>query len=245
MKILIVDDERPARQRLVSLVQELGADFNIVGEASNGVDAIDQCVKKAADLLLMDIQMPLMDGLDAAREIAKLPRPPVVIFVTAYDEHALQAFDSNAVDYLLKPIRKSRLETALEKAKVFNLSRWKALELTPLMAGKMRSHITAHIHGEVVLMPVTQVRYFHADQKYVLACSVDSSILIDESLKSLEKEFSLLFIRVHRNALVAVRYIRGVHRDGKGRLQIKLDGVKESIEVSRRHVAALRIALSH
>lgn len=245
MNILIVDDEKPARQRLASLIQELGEDYVIAGEASNGVDAIDQCVEKNADLLLMDIQMPLMDGLDAAREIAKLPQPPVVVFVTAYDEHALQAFEFNAVDYLLKPIRKSRLKTALEKAKVFNLSRWKALELTPLLVGKMRTHIAAHQHGEIALLAVADIRYFHAEQKYVVACAVDRNILIDESLKSLEKEFSQLFIRVHRNALVAVRYIRDVHRDNNGRLQVNLDGIKESIEVSRRHVTDLRNALSH
>jgi two-component system, LytTR family, response regulator AlgR len=244
MKILVVDDEKPARQRLISLLQELGPEWMVVGEASNGVDAIDQCVNKNADLLLMDIRMPLMDGLDAAREVARLPHPPVVIFLTAYDDHALQAFDSNAIDYLLKPIRKTRLQTALDKAKVFNLARSRVLESSPLMSGRVRSHISAHARGGIVLMPVGEVRYFQADQKYVLARSVEECILIDDALKSLEKEFSALLIRVHRNALVAVRYIRGVYRDANGRFRVRLDGVDETIEVSRRHVAGLRAALS-
>ncbi|MGH8548615.1 MAG: LytR/AlgR family response regulator transcription factor [Methylococcales bacterium] len=243
MKILVVDDEKPARQRLISLLQEIGPDLNVAGEASNGVDAIDQCIGKAVDLVLMDIRMPLMDGLDAARELARLPHPPVVIFLTAYDEHALQAFDSNAVDYLLKPIRKSRLQTALEKAKVFNLARWNDLESNPRLAGTMRSQLAAHQHGEIVLMPVNEIRYFQADRKYVLVCSAGQRMLIDESLKALEKEFSSLLIRVHRNALIAVRYIRGVYRDTNGRLKVRLDGVPESIEVSRRHVSALRQSL--
>ncbi|MCI0733859.1 MAG: LytTR family DNA-binding domain-containing protein [Methylococcaceae bacterium] len=245
MKILVVDDEKPARQRLIGLLREIGPDLQVVGEASNGVDAVDQCITRDVDLLLMDIRMPLMDGLDAAREIARLPHPPVVIFLTAFDEHALEAFDSNAIDYLLKPIRKSRLQTALEKAKVFNLARWKVLESSPLMTGRMRSHIAAHNRGEVVLMPVGEVRYFQADRKYVLACSATQRILIDEALKALEKEFSPLLVRVHRNALVSARYIRGVYRDPNGRLQVRLDGIRESIEVSRRHVSALRHSLTN
>ena len=242
MKILVVDDEKPARQRLIGLLREIDADLEVVGEAANGVDAIDQCIGRAADLLLMDIRMPLMDGLEAAREIARLPNPPVVIFVTAYDDHALQAFDSNAVDYLLKPIRKSRLQSALEKAKIFNLARWKELESSLLAIGGMRSHIASHYRGEVELIPVAEIRYFQADRKYVIACSADQRVLIDESLKTLETEFSPLLIRVHRNALVAVRYIRRVNRDANGRLRVSLDGVAESIEVSRRHVSDVRAA---
>jgi two-component system response regulator AlgR len=244
MRILVVDDEKPARQRLIGLLEEIGPDLTVVGVASNGVDAIDQCVSKAVDLVFMDIRMPLMDGLDTARELARLPHPPVVIFLTAYDEHALEAFDSNAVDYLLKPIRKSRLETALGKAKVFNLARWNDLESSPLLAGRRRSHVAAHTRGEVILMPVSEVRYFHADRKYVLARSADRRLLIDEALKALEHEFSSLLIRVHRNALVAVRHIREVYRDTDGRLLVRLDGVPEPVEVSRRHVSALRACLS-
>lgn len=245
MKILVVDDEKPARQRLISLLHEIGPEFKVVGEASNGVDAIDQCIRKEVDVLLMDIRMPLMDGLDAAREIARLPNPPVVIFLTAYDRYALEAFDSNAIDYLLKPIRKSRLETALAKAKVFSLARWRQVEASPLLMGKMRSHIAAHHRGALVLMPVSEIRYFQAELKYVLARSAGQRMLIDDSLKTLEKEFSPLVIRVHRNALVAVRYIRTLYREPNGRLKVRLDGVDEPIEVSRRHVSALREALSN
>ncbi len=240
MNILLVDDEQPARHRLASLIEELGADYEVVGEAENGAKAVSCCLKNQIDLVFLDIRMPVMDGMDTARELSKLDRQPVIIFVTAYDEHALQAFESNALDYLLKPIRKNRLQRALQKAQVFSRARWDSLQKTSLLNGNARSHICIHERGDIRLVPVTEIRYLLADQKYTVLRSADREDLLDESLKTFEREFSSLFVRVHRNALVAISHIQGLQKDSDKHLRVMLDGIPESIEVSRRHVASVR-----
>lgn len=243
MKILIADDEQPARQRLNRLIQELGNDYRVIAEASNGEETVHKCNALRPDLVLLDIRMPIMDGINVARELAYFETPPVIVFVTAYDEHALQAFDSNAIDYLLKPIRKERLLTALEKAKVFSRARWQLLEKSQLGSEKNRSHICVLERGELTLVRVSDIRFFMADQKYVVARTPERQILIDESLKSLEKDFPNLFIRAHRNALVAFEHIQSLEKTALGGYRIRFDDVPEKIEVSRRNATTIRSIL--
>ncbi len=243
MKIFIADDEQPARHRLNRLIQELGSDYQVIGEASNGEETVHKCNTLRPDLILLDIRMPIMDGINVARELAKFDAPPVIVFVTAYDEHALQAFESNAIDYLLKPIRKERLLTALEKAKVFNQARWHSLEKSQLGSEKSRSHICVLERGELTLIRVSDIRFFMADQKYVVARIPERQILIDESLKSLEKEFPGLLIRAHRNALVAFEHIQSLEKSALGGYRICFRDVPEKIEVSRRNATTIRSVL--
>lgn len=246
MRILLADDERLARQRLRSLLEEIGGGLEVVAEAADGVEALKLCAREEPDLVMLDIRMPSMSGLDVACEFARMAQPPAVIFTTAYDEYALRAFDANALDYLLKPIRKERLKEALARAEV--LSRARLAELarirTAVSAGfGARSHICAQMHGEWVMIPLTKVLYFRADQKYVTVRTAAREVLIDDSLKLLEAEFAEGFVRVHRNALAALDHIERLERDLSGALTLKMRGVEERLEVSRRHAPAVRAAL--
>ena len=241
MKILIVDDEPPARARLKALLAELGAG-PVVGEAAHGAAALDAVAATGADLVLLDIRMPGMDGLEAAHHLAGLEHPPAVIFTTAYDDHALAAFDANAVDYLLKPIRRERLEAALAKAS--GLTRAQAAGLAAAAdGGAARTHVSATLHGNLKLVPVDEVRYFRAEHKYVTARHPDGELVLDESLSALEEEFAGRFLRVHRNALVALPHVRALERDAAGQHCVALDAIPETVEVSRRMLPQVRKAL--
>jgi len=241
MKLLIADDERLARLRLKSLIEEIKGDYQVVAQATNGLEAIQKWKETLADVLLLDIRMPEMDGLDVAREIAKYSYPVAVIFTTAYSEHALQAFDANAIDYLVKPVRKDRLLNALQKAQVFNQSRWEGLK--PLIENKARSHICVQVSNDLHLVAVKDIYYFQADQKYVTIKTREKEYLLDESLKSLEQEFSNLFIRVHRNALVSLAHVAELHKQTEGQWVLTFSGLNEPLLVSRRHVATVRTCL--
>lgn len=237
MKILIADDEAPARTRLRRLVEEIGG-HDIVGEAANGREALLLSDQTQPDVLLLDIRMPGMDGLEAARHLAALENPPAVIFTTAYGDHALEAFTAHALDYLLKPIRKERLAETLEHARKLNRAQSAALvRAAPQLA---RSAICAHVRGALQLVSVDDIVYFLADQKYVTVRHSGGSVLIEESLKTLEAEFATAFTRIHRNALVAAAHIVGLERDDDGHVQVRLRGVTERLEVSRRYAAELR-----
>lgn len=242
MKILVVDDEPPARQRLRGLVGDLNAG-EVVAEAANGIEALRAVESDAPDVVLLDIRMPAMDGLEVARHLAALTQPPAVIFTTAYDDHALAAFESQAVDYLLKPIRRERLETALARARQITRAQLAALETNGVSASSARTHVSATLHGELRLLPVSDVRYFRAEHKYVTACAPDVSLLIEDSLSALEQEFSRRFMRVHRNALVAVDYVIAMEKGDSGCHLLKLEGIEDRVEVSRRLAAAVRRAL--
>jgi len=237
MKCLVVDDEALARERLVRLLGALG-EWQVSGEAAGGEQALRQVQKLRPDLVLMDIRMPGMDGLEAARHMAGLEQPPAVIFTTAYGDHALEAFETQAVDYLLKPIHPERLQQALEMAR--RLSRTQLEELQQSQADSRRSHLCARIRGNLELIPVTEVVYLQADHKYVTVRAPQRQILIEESLKSLEQEFSGCFMRIHRNALVAINAIRGLEKDSEGRQRVVLAGVDERLEVSRRLLPEVR-----
>jgi len=235
MNILITDDEAPARTRLRSLVEELG--HTVVGEAVHGEQALQLCETLQPDTILLDIRMPGMDGIETARHLMVLENPPAIIFVTAFDQHALQAFETSAVDYLLKPIRKERLEASLEKAG--RLNRVQLAQVSDEQQ-QVRSHICTRSRNRICLVPVNKIIYFMADQKYISVVSDDGEVLIEESLKSLEEEFNERFIRVHRNALVAKDYILSMEKSPAGGHFLVLRNSDKKLEVSRRHVPGVR-----
>ena len=248
MKVLVCDDEQLARERLSRLVGDLDG-YEVVAEAVNGAEAVQKLSETDADIILMDIRMPQMDGLEAARLISRNKTPPAIIFCTAYDDHALQAFNVNAVGYLLKPVRREALAEALAKARSLNRVQVSALAhvnaANDQVRDKQRTHISAKTHRGIELIPVDDIRYFLADQKYVTVRSGRGEVLIDETLKELEDEFGERFVRIHRNSLIARRFIDGLEQVGAGHYQVRLRDTEERLTVSRRHVAGLRKLLQH
>lgn len=238
MNILIVDDEQLARARLHRLLSQMD-DSNTVHEAENGKQAVEMVERLSPDLVLMDIQMPVMDGLEAARHISDMETPPAIIFCTAYDEYAIQAFNVQAVGYLLKPVRAEELKSALQK-----ISKINKVQARELNKEERRTHISARTHNGLELIPVENIRLFRADQKYVSVFHAygeeRSEMLIDESLKQLEEEFADLFVRVHRNSLIAIRHIIKLHKNEDGSHWLELDNLDEAVPVSRRHLSGVR-----
>ena len=237
MRILIADDEAPARERLRSLVEEIGGDHRVVGEAANGQQALEQCRREEVEVVLMDIRMPGMDGIEAATRLTELDTPPAVIFVTAYQEHALEAFQGPAVDYLLKPIRRTHLERALQRATVPTRPQLQALESR---GEEGPDHIAVSYRGGVHRIPIRDVIYFQADHKYVTVCHSEGEVLLEESLKSLEQRLGDRFLRIHRNALVARRRLTGLEKRPDGRALVRMRGTDQLLEVSRRHLPEVR-----
>jgi two-component system response regulator AlgR len=238
MKILIIDDEQLARERLRQVIAELGVASAII-EGSNGAQALDICQSEQPDIVLLDIRMPGMDGIEAAKHIMKLDTPPAIIFTTAYDQYALSAFDTHAVDYLLKPIRKERLQEALESAKRLTKVQMESLNVSG-QGQPQRKNISARLGGELRLIPVEDIRYFLAEHKYVTVRYGEGTVLIEESLRSLEDEFTGIFLRIHRNALVAMKDIVSLEKDRSGGHRISLRDIEDSLEVSRRHLPNVR-----
>ncbi|SFN02604.1 LytR/AlgR family response regulator transcription factor [Dokdonella immobilis] len=238
MKALIVDDEPLARERLVDLLGALDS-VEVVGEASDGREAIEAVERLKPDLVLLDIRMPRMDGLEAARHLGGFENAPAIVFCTAYDEHALAAFDANAVDYLLKPIRAERLRTAIERAGRFNREALRMIEHNEATT-RERSHLCARVRGNLVLVPIAEIDYLLAEDKYVIVHHAGSEVLIEEPLKSLESEFGTRFVRIHRNCLVALDKLSGLDRTADGRVLARLENVDAELEVSRRNLPALR-----
>lgn len=240
IKILVVDDEEYARERIKGLIERY-ADYDVCAEAENGAEAVVMVERFQPDIVLMDITMPGMDGLEAARHIATMEMPPAVIFTTAYGEYALEAFSTKATGYLMKPIRQEQLLQSLEQAR--SLNRAQRLEMLEQRTGGQRSsrkHICARMRGNLELIPIEDVVYFQADQKYVTVRHNGGEVIIEESLKSLETDLADRFIRIHRNALVAKSRITGLTKSDVGRTQITLDKVRDQLEVSRRHLAEVR-----
>lgn len=238
MKILIADDEKLARLRLISLLEELDSSVEILS-AENGYQALQKYKQSQAEIILLDIRMPQIDGLQVAHELLKFDNPPAVIFTTAYDTHALQAFEANAVDYLLKPIRKDRLQTALTKARRLKQAQFQTLQKN-LSQLNTRSHVCVNQGADLHLLAIDEIIYFHADQKYVMAKTAEREYLLDESLKALEEEFSNKFLRIHRNALVSLQHIEELHKQADGQVLVTFHDFKETLAVSRRLVAKVR-----
>lgn len=231
MRVLIVDDEAPARARLRRLIEEMEG-IEVVGEAANGEAALEAQQLLRPDVLLLDIRMPGMDGMETARKLAQQAQPPAVIFTTAYGEHALEAFEAEARDYLLKPVRKERLVQAL--------SRVERLGSTETDPSECRSHLAVRKHGGLHLIPFNEITHFQADNKYVTAYLQNREELLEESLKQLEDEFGEQLLRIHRNALVSLDALNGMEKDGEGRCYVTLEGVGRGPEISRRHLATVR-----
>jgi two-component system response regulator AlgR len=243
LRVLIVDDEAPARSRLRDLLADCAAAVptEVVGEAGNGREALELLGARAADLVLLDIRMPEMDGIELARHLLSLPKPPAVVFTTAYDAYAIQAFELRAVDYLLKPIRAARLEEALVRARV---ARPPSAQVLQELAPAPRGHLASQERGRVQLIPVPDIVYLKAELKYVTARTRDREYLVDESLTRLEEEFGGRFLRIHRNCLVARAHVTGFERvaeeGGEGRWVVVLAGVEEKLPVSRRQQHVVR-----
>lgn len=236
LRVLIVDDEKPARDRLRQLLEDFDG-FSAADEAATGEDAVHRA--KDADIVLLDIRMPGMDGLETARHINRLDNPPAIIFTTAYDEYAIDAFDARAIGYVLKPVRRQRLGNALEQAKRVSANTVDALRQS---LPSTREHLCARSHGELKLIPLGSVAYCVADQKYVNVHHDDGEDLIDDSLKSLEEEFPDDFVRIHRSVIVAVSRISRVERRDNGRNVVVLRDHSDdnALVVSRRHVADVK-----
>jgi two-component system response regulator AlgR len=236
MRVLVVDDEPLARRRLAAQVGDSGL-AEVVGEADNGVAALTAAETLQPDVVLLDVRMPEMDGLEAARHLRALARPPIVIITTAYDEHALAAFESEALDYLLKPIRSERLAAALERAAALRAGRD---ALADADAPAHRRHLSALVGGQLRRVAVTDVIYFQAEQRYVSAVTADTRLLIEDPLRALEVEFADLFVRVHRNALVQPAHVRALERDLRGNVVIAFAARPERLVVSRRLLSQVR-----
>lgn len=246
MNVLIVDDEKLARDRLRRLLEKSGGLYTVIGEASDGRTAIDRITDSQPDVVLLDIRMPGMDGLEAARHIMKLEHPPAIIFCTAYGEHALEAFETHAVGYLVKPVNAEQLLNTLESARRLNKAQLRVLshttgEVVPdTPAATARQHISARTRHGLELIPVHEVRAFVADHKYVTVYHARGELLIDDTLRQLEEEFGDRFTRVHRNALISLRHVEGMERAAHGHYCIRLQGTPYKPVISRRHVTELR-----
>jgi len=248
IRVFIADDEAPARERLRELLQDIAAEVpnGVAGEAKNGIEALERLPASGAQVLLLDIRMPGMDGLELARHVTALDNAPAVVFVTAHDKHAVEAFDLNALDYLLKPVRAVRLAAALKKAINVGAPQRESLARA---AGGPREYLSVAERNRIVLVPVRDIVFLRAEQKYVTVRTKVREHLIEESLIALEREFTgtdlpFPFVRIHRNCLVARAAIRGFERTGGGEeeahWQVELDGLTERLPVSRRQWPTVR-----
>ncbi len=237
-----MDDEAPARNRLREKLADCAAQFplQLVGEAANGQEALDKLAAEPAEVVLVDIRMPQMDGIELAGHLNKLEHPPLIIFTTAYDAYAIQAFEQRAIDYLLKPIRLGRLFDALSRARDMVPIRTEVLrELTP----EARSNLSAHERGKVLLIPIDQVLYLRAELKYVTVRTAEREYLIEESLTALEKEYATRFVRIHRNCLVARDAIMGFEKggdEGESGWLMRVKGLEEKLPISRRQMGIVK-----
>ena len=247
LRVFIVDDEAPARARMKALLADIAAEVpnQLVGEAANGIEALARLGESPADVALVDIRMPQMDGIELARHLAGAEQPPAVVFTTAYDQYAVQAFELNAVDYLVKPVRAQRLAAALQKARrAAPLARETLARLAP----EARRHLSVSERGRILLVPVADILYLKAELKYVTARTREREFLLDESLTHLEQELASRFVRVHRNCLVAREAIAGFEKsaaeDGETHWSVLLAGLQETLPVSRRQWPTVKAAFA-
>jgi two-component system response regulator AlgR len=242
MRVLIVDDEPPARERLQQMLEDIG-EYEVVGQARDGQQALTLTAKLRPDVVLLDIRMPGLSGLETARHLNALDDPPAIVFATAYNEYAIEAFDAQAVGYVLKPVRRTRLARALAQAS--RLSR-QSLDVVAAAtdSAERRTQICVRHADELKLIPIEDVAFFQSDNKYTRVADGEREYLIDDSLRQLENEFEDLFVRIHRSALVALSHIDALEKTEDNDFEIRLRGniqpEKERLKVSRRHIAAVR-----
>lgn len=243
LRVLIVDDEAPARSRMRDLLSDCAGtiDVTVVGEAATGRAALSLLAETPADVVLLDIRMPEMDGLELAHHLRALDPAPAVVFTTAYDEYALRAFEVHAVDYLLKPIRLARLQEALSRVRSARAIPREALDAART---RPRAFLSAQERGKVTLIPIGDIVYFRAELKYVTARTAEREFLLEESLTRLEQEYAERFLRVHRSCLVAKSAIRGFERTAgegaEGGWCVLLRQLDDRIPVSRRQQHVIR-----
>jgi two-component system, LytTR family, response regulator AlgR len=244
LRIFIADDETPARERLKELLGDIAGELPsiIVGEARNGLETLDSLPSSGAQVILLDISMPGMGGLEVARHLCMLERAPTVVFVTAHDRHAVEAFELNALDYLLKPVRAERLAAALKKAA---LGAAPARDQLARAAANGREFLSVVERNRIVLVPVREILFLRAEQKYVTLKTREREHLLEESLVALEREFAERFVRIHRNCLVARAAIRGFERaaatgEEDPHWLVVIEGITERLAVSRRQWPGLR-----
>jgi two-component system response regulator AlgR len=243
LRVFIADDELPARERLKELLADIASDLptEVAGEAANGMETLERLPTSGARVLLLDIQMPGMNGLEVARHLAGLEDGPAIVFVTAHDRHAVEAFELNALDYLMKPVRAARLADALRKAAASGAP--KAERLAQAARGP-REYLSITERNRIVLVPVREILYLRAELKYVTLRTRAGEHLVEEPLVALEAEFAERFVRVHRNCLVARAAVRGFERAADGgeepHWNVVLEGVAERLPVSRRQWPTVR-----
>lgn len=238
ISVIIADDEPPARRRLHDLIEDVG-NITVLAEAQNGVEALQAIETHQPDIILLDIRMPVMDGIETAQHIQALDKPPHIIFTTAYDNYAIQAFELNAIDYLLKPIRAERLGLAITKARKF-----KPAEITAIKhMNSTRTHLSINERGKVHLIPIHDLIYLRAELKYITLRTREREYLYEASLNQLEEELGDAFVRLHRNCLVAKAFITGFEKQSQtndeGKVEqrwiARLTGIPDTVTISRRH----------
>lgn len=241
MRVVIVDDEPLARERLRRLLADFPG-YEIVGEAGDGETALDVIDDEEPDVVLLDVRLGGMDGLRVGRQLGEMEVPPAVIFVTAYSEHALSAYDANAQAYLLKPVRSEKLKEALQRVRKPTRAHKPVTPMIEASGRPAREFVLATSRDGLVRIPVDDILYFFADQKYTTVCHLHGEVLIEESLKTLEDDFAPWFLRVHRKALVATRFIASLDRDKQGEQQhwLHMKHSATPIPVSRRRLAEVR-----
>ena len=243
MKVLIADDELPARARLRQMLAEI-SDCEVVGEAGHGHEVIRLCEELSPDIVLLDIRMPDMDGIEAARHLAAMDAGPAVVFTTAYDSYAIDAFDAHAIGYLLKPVRQERLERALDHALQSSGARIEGLAGNDQQFAA-RTHLCVRRNSGLCLIPISEIMFLRADQKYVTVSHLNGEDLIDEPLKALADEFVDHFIRIHRSTLIGLTYLERLEKTPDGHYEVRLKHCSAPLPVSRRHVSAVKAGLKN
>jgi len=242
-KILIVEEEIIIAMEIQMRLEEMG--HKVISIAKSAREGVEMASELRPDLVLTEIMFHgSMDGLEAARHLAGFEIPPAVIFCTAYDEHALAAFEARAVDYLVKPVRAERLQAALQRAERLSIEERRGSAGIGSQ-GQRRTHLCARVRGNLRLVPVTEVIYLLAEDKYVVVHGEHGEVLIEESLKSLEQEFADQFVRIHRNCLIALDRLLALERDPAGTMHARLRGADRALEISRRCLPEVRALAKH
>jgi len=227
LNVFIVDDEIPAIERLKRMLSDVDGCL-VVGTSSRPEQALVECARMHPDVIFLDVEMPGMDGVAVASRLARLERPPAVVFVTAYEQYAVEAFDLEAVDYLVKPVSQQRLNRAIERIRTMRPVEHK------------KEQLVARLGDRILSIPLADIRVLRAEDKYTNVHYEGGTALIDDSLVRIEERFSERFLRVHRNTLVSRAHLKGLTRDRRGQVRVEIKGVDLQPRVSRRNLPSVR-----